>query len=46
VALIAGFVFALAVVFASYNPEGWSYYHWLREGGGSLRSRRSSVSRC
>lgn len=22
------FVFALLVVFASYNPEGYSYYHW------------------
>ena len=35
-AFLARFVFALAVVFATYNPEGVSYYHWLREGGGSL----------
>ena len=26
----------LVVVFGTYNPEGVSYYHWLREGGGSL----------
>jgi hypothetical protein len=35
-AFLARFVFALVVVFATYNPEGVSYYHWLREGGGSL----------
>ena len=23
------FVFAIIVVFASYNPEGVSYYHWV-----------------
>ena len=22
------FLFAMLVVFASYNPEGYSYYHW------------------
>ena len=25
------FVFAIIVVFASYNPEGVSYYHWVSE---------------
>jgi len=25
------FVFAVIVVFASYNPEGISYYHWISE---------------
>ena len=25
------FVFALIVVFSSYNPEGMSYYHWVTE---------------
>ena len=34
-AILARFVFALAVVFGTYNPEGVSYYHWLRQGGGS-----------
>jgi len=23
-------LFALALVFASYNPEGYSYYHWIK----------------
>lgn len=23
-------LFALALVYASYNPEGYSYYHWLQ----------------
>jgi hypothetical protein len=26
---IVRFVFALMVVFATYNPEGYSYYHWI-----------------
>lgn len=25
------FVFALIVVFTTYNPEGVSYYHWISE---------------
>lgn len=25
------FVFAIILVFASYNPEGVSYYHWVSE---------------
>lgn len=25
------FVFAIIVVFSSYNPEGVSYYHWISE---------------
>lgn len=33
-AILARFVFALAVVFGTYNPEGVSYYHWLRQAGG------------
>ena len=35
-ALIARFIAALVVVFATYNPEGTSYYHWVQEGGGSM----------
>ncbi len=23
------FLFALILVFATFNPSGWSYYHWL-----------------
>jgi len=25
------FIFAVVVVFATYNPEGVSYYHWVSE---------------
>jgi len=29
---IVRFIFAIIVVFATYNPEGVSYYHWATEG--------------
>ncbi len=25
-------LFALALVYTSYNPEGYSYYHWVKAG--------------
>jgi len=28
---IVRFVFAIVVVFFTYNPEGYSYYHWVVE---------------
>ena len=28
---IIRFIFAILVVFATYNPEGASYYHWIEE---------------
>jgi len=28
---IVRFIFAIIVVFASYNPEGHSYFHWIYE---------------
>jgi len=28
---IVRFIFAIVVVFSSYNPEGYSYYHWITE---------------
>lgn len=28
---IMRFIFALIVVFSTYNPEGVSYYHWVAE---------------
>jgi hypothetical protein len=28
---IVRFIFAIIVVFSSYNPEGHSYYHWVTE---------------
>ena len=30
---------ALFGVFATYNPSGYSYYHWLRQDGGSVSLR-------
>lgn len=28
---VVRFVFAVVVVFCTYNPEGYSYYHWATE---------------
>jgi hypothetical protein len=28
---IVRFIFAVVVVFSTYNPEGVSYYHWVQE---------------
>jgi hypothetical protein len=28
---IVRFIFAVVVVFATYNPEGVSYFHWVKE---------------
>lgn len=28
---IVRFIFALVVVFSTYNPEGYSYFHWIYE---------------
>lgn len=28
------FIFALALVYITYNPTGISYYHWLKDGLG------------
>jgi hypothetical protein len=30
---LARFGAALVLVFASYNPSGWSYFHWLSRDG-------------
>jgi len=29
-------IFALVLVFATYNPSGYSYYHWATENLGSI----------
>lgn len=26
------FIAAIVLVFSTYNPEGYSYYHWLKDG--------------
>ncbi|MDD5033190.1 MAG: DUF6524 family protein [Methylococcaceae bacterium] len=28
--ILLRFVFALALVYATYNPEGYSYFHWIK----------------
>lgn len=28
---IVRFIFSIIIVFATYNPEGYSYYHWVSE---------------
>ena len=30
-ALLIRFIFATIVVFSTYNPEGYSYFHWIRD---------------
>lgn len=30
---VGRFLAALVLVFATYNPHGWSYVHWLSDGG-------------
>ncbi|HEY7113471.1 MAG TPA: DUF6524 family protein [Thermoanaerobaculia bacterium] len=27
------FLVAAVLILATYNPEGYSYYHWIRQGG-------------
>jgi hypothetical protein len=29
----ARFLFSVALVFLTYNPAGWSYYHWAAHSG-------------
>jgi len=33
---IVRFVFAIVVVFSTYNPEGFSYFHWVAESFPSM----------
>ena len=30
--ILVRFVVAVVLVFATYNPEGYSYFHWVRDG--------------
>ncbi|MCB1772065.1 MAG: hypothetical protein KDI88_00495 [Gammaproteobacteria bacterium] len=30
------FLFALVLVFATYNPSGYSYYHWAKQNLGAI----------
>ena len=40
---IVRFVFAIIVVFCSYNPEGYSYYHWVSEDLSSFNVYKAFV---
>lgn len=37
--LLLRWLIALFGVFATYNPSGYSYYHWMEHGGGMLSLR-------
>lgn len=33
--IVMRIVFALALVLLTFNPSGWSFYHWVVKGAGS-----------
>ncbi|MBL7002903.1 MAG: hypothetical protein ISR69_02605 [Gammaproteobacteria bacterium] len=37
------FIGALVIVFATYNPEGYSYYHWLAEDWQAITALKAFV---
>lgn len=37
------FLFAAILVFATYNPEGYSYFHWVQEAFPSLSLEQAFV---
>lgn len=37
------FLLAATLVFGTYNPSGYSYYHWVTQGGGSLSTAQFFV---
>ncbi|MEA2738492.1 MAG: hypothetical protein QOH05_1799 [Acetobacteraceae bacterium] len=39
VSLVLRWLVALLGVFATYNPSGYSYYHWLQHGDGFVSLR-------
>jgi hypothetical protein len=39
ISVLLRWLVALFGVFATYNPSGYSYYHWLRHDGGSVSLR-------
>ena len=40
----ARFLFSLALVLATYNPSGYSYYHWMIDLGAGLPSLKVIVA--
>jgi Family of unknown function (DUF6524) len=39
ISVLLRWLIALFGVFATYNPSGYSYYHWLEHGGGLVSLR-------
>src|SRR5207237_10254555 len=42
--LFARFLFSLALVLATYNPSGYSFYHWMIDFGAGLPSLKVIVA--
>ena len=42
--LVARFLFSLALVFATYNPTGYSVYHWVADFGAGPPSVKAAVT--
>jgi hypothetical protein len=42
--LIARFLFSLGLVFATYNPTGYSFYHWIADFGAGPPSAKAVVA--
>jgi len=42
--VFARFLFSLALVLATYNPTGYSFYHWITDFGEGLLSLRVIVA--
>ena len=40
---IVRFIFAIIVVFSTYNPEGVSYYHWVSEDLSSFSALKAFI---
>jgi hypothetical protein len=42
--VLARFLFSLALVFSTYNPTGYSFYHWITDIGAGLPSLKVIVA--
>jgi len=40
---IGRFIFAVVVVFSTYNPEGVSYYHWVAEDFSTFNALKAFI---
>ena len=37
--VLARTLLVMLLVYGTYNPSGYSYYHWITQGGGMLASK-------